>query len=375
MSSTPIVLIALEHVRVTPSTVWSFLRVSAGGIDGVGECSLMRDTAGLDAAFVRARASLVGRTIADARAWTTASDERPLATAAIASAIDQALDDRDGRARGRPTSLAHGSLRRDTIPLYANINRRTTDRTADGFFASAAAIAARGWRAFKIAPFDGVTPDTCASPAGRAMIEAAVGRVAAVRDAIGPEAELYVDCHWRFTPPAARRAIDALAPLRVTWFECPLPEAHEHIDDLRALRGHANAMGMRLAGLEELTAPAAFARWLEAGAYDVVMPDVKYVGGIAAAIEVGALAATHGAACAPHNPTGPVCHAASLAACAAMDGFLVLEQQVDETPFFFEIAGDGLPRPVAGMSDLPGGPGLGVELDLRPAREAFPSPG
>jgi galactonate dehydratase len=366
--------LALEHVRVTPATVWSFLRVSAGGIDGVGECSLMRDTASLDAAFAHARAALAGRTIAEARAWTTANDDRPLAAAAIASAIDQALDDRDGHARGRPAALAHGSLLRDTIPLYANINRRTTDRTVDGFFASAAAIAARGWRKFKIAPFDGVTPENSASPDGRALIDVAIARVAAVRDAIGPDGELYVDCHWRFTPSAARRAIDALAPLRVTWFECPLPETPDHVDDLRALRGHANAMGMRLAGLEELTAPAAFGRWLEAGAYDVVMPDVKYVGGIAAVIEVGALAATHGAACAPHNPTGPVCHAASLAACAAMDGFLVLEHQVDETPLFFALAGDGLPRPLAGASDLPGGPGLGVELDLRPARAAFPLP-
>jgi galactonate dehydratase len=224
-------------------------------------------------------------------------------------------------------------------------------------------MVARGWRAFKVAPFDGLTPDVCDTADGRRKIDAGVARVAAVREAIGRGHDLYVDCHWRFSPPAARRAIDALALLGVTWFECPLPERPDAVAALRSLRAHANGMGMRLAGLEELTAPADFARWLRAGAYDVVMPDVKYAGGIGALLEIGALAAAHGVACAPHNPTGPVCHAASLAACAAMDGFLVLEHQADETPLSFALAGPGLPRPCGGTSALPAGAGLGIELD------------
>jgi galactonate dehydratase len=122
---------------------------------------------------------------------------------------------------------------------------------------------------------------------------------------------------------------------------------------------------MVLAGLEELTSPRAFERWLAQGAYDVVMPDVKYAGGIRALVAIGALCAKHGAACAPHNPSGPVAHAASLAACAAMPAFRVLEHQVDETPRFFAIAGEGLPAPRDGASALPAGPGLGLEPDLR----------
>ena len=93
------------------------------------------------------------------------------------------------------------------------------------------------------------------------------------------------------------------------------------------------------------------------------MPDVKYCGGIGPLVEIGDLAARHGAACAPHNPTGPICHAASLAACAALAPPLLLELQWDETPWFYELA-PATPRPANGESALPEGAGLGVELDL-----------
>jgi galactonate dehydratase len=175
--------------------------------------------------------------------------------------------------------------------------------------------------------------------------------------------ELFVDCHWRFTPAAAARTIDALAALRVVWFECPIPERSETIGAIRTLRAHANAHGMRLAGLEELTSAEAFHPWLSAGAYDVVMPDVKYCGGIASLIAIDAEASRHGIACAPHNPTGPVCHAASLAACSAIAPPVLLELQWDETPAFYAM-GPGLPRASGGSSALPDRPGLGVGLDL-----------
>src|SRR6185436_20717350 len=99
---------------------------------------------------------------------------------------------------------------------------------------------------------------------------------------------------------------DALAERGVTWFECPIAERLEAIPDLKRIRTRANARGMRLAGLEELPAPSAFRPYIDAGAYDVVMPDVKYAGGIGGILAIAAAARAHGIACAPHNPTGPV---------------------------------------------------------------------
>lgn len=64
--------------------------------------------------------------------------------------------------------------------------------------------------------------------------------------------------------------------------------------------------GYTLTRLDELTHPDAFRPWPEAGCDDVVMPDVKYAGGISGVLRVAELAAQYATACAPHNPMGPV---------------------------------------------------------------------
>jgi galactonate dehydratase len=282
-----------------------------------------------------------------------------IAVAAIASAVEQALWDLAGRSSQRDVTSLLGADHARSIALYANINRRTLDRSPEGVAASAREAAAAGFTRFKFAPFDDLVPADEGSPHGRDKFEAGIARMTAMREALGPGADIYVDCHWRFGIAGARRAIDALAALGVTWFECPLPEEERAIPDIVALRAHANANGMRLAGLEAMTSREAFAPWLAAGAYDVVMPDVKYCGGIEELIAIGGDALAHRAACAPHNPSGPVSHAASLVACAHLPPPVLLEHQWDETPRFHELAGPGLPMPAGGASALPDGPGLG----------------
>jgi len=73
--------------------------------------------------------------------------------------------------------------------------------------------------------------------------------------------------------------------------------------------------------------------------------------------------AGRGIAVSPHNPTGPICHAASLQLCAALPGFSMLEMQLDETPLFWSLAEPGLPPVDGGSSAVPAGAGLGVTLD------------
>src|SRR5262249_21988300 len=137
--------------------------------------------------------------------------------------------------------------------------------------------------------------------------------------------------------------IDALAALDVTWLECPIAENDDARPVLARMRAHANRRGMRLAGCEMQTDEAAFAAFLDAGAYDVVMPDVEYVGTLDAMLRIAARAARAGAACAPHNPSGPISHAASLHVSAAMPDLLTLETQFDETPHFDALVAGGLP--------------------------------
>lgn len=326
-----------QAIRVTPRTTWTFARVLAeDGTEGWGEGTLEGRSAEVAAEIeaFNGRLSVLGPIPAD------------LVKAAAYSAVEQAMWDLKARAAGRALVELLGGAKRERVALYANINRGTTDRSPAGFAARAAEAVALGFGAIKIAPFDGVTPSE------NHGIEVGYARIAAAAQAIGKRAELQVDCHWRFDEPAAREALAECARLGVTWFECPLPETPEHYPAIRRLRAQANAAGMRLAGAETFVGAEGFRPLLERGLYDVVMPDVKYCGGLSECLRIAGLAASHGAACSLHNPSGPVCHAHSLHLSAALAGEERLEYQHGETPRFFSIA-PGLEAPRGGSAAPP----------------------
>ncbi|WP_213989442.1 enolase C-terminal domain-like protein [Sodalis sp. dw_96] len=355
----------LLHCPVTEKTTWSFIKLRlSDGMTGWGEASWVRHPAALDVYHALARERLLGQD------WTglteyLSGDTVTLQQAAIWSALDQAMWDIRGQRRGCPSSALTGSLHHECVPLYANINRSITDRSEPGFMLAGQKAVAAGFNRIKIAPFDGLTPENLRSPQGVKLMELGLSRVAATRAGIGA-ADLYVDCHWRFDAQSASAVMKELSALGVSWFECPLPETSENIPALKRLRGQANGLGMRLAGLEELISPALFTPWLAAGAYDVVMPDVKYARGISGVLAVASLAAAYGIGCAPHNPSGPICHAASLVACAVSETIDLLEHQFDETPAFWQMIDDDFPRPRNGESLLPSAWGLGTPLRLPP---------
>jgi galactonate dehydratase len=196
-------------------------------------------------------------------------------------------------------------------------------------------------------------------------MQAGLARIAAVRSQIGADRRLMVDCHWRFDAATASRLITAAAEFGLYWIECPILEIDANIPALVRLRNSANDRGIRLAGLELGIGYEAFRPYCEAGAYDVMMPDVKYMGGLREMLRAAEAFARFGVAMSPHNPTGPIAHAASLHVSAAMAAFDMLELQYDESPLFDSLVGDDLPPRIDGHSVLPSGPGLGVRLALR----------
>src|SRR4029079_3873320 len=165
--------------------------------------------------------ALVGHTADAARAKLDVASIRDLAEAAAVRALDQALNDLSAQRANVPLAAHLGTPRTARVPLYANINRGTLDRTPDGFAARAREVAGRGFDAVKIAPFDDVRPDIAHTPEGRALIERGIARIAAVRDALGPARTLMVDCHWRLTEMAAADLLRELEPYGLFWFECP----------------------------------------------------------------------------------------------------------------------------------------------------------
>jgi galactonate dehydratase len=369
-----VVVAALEplRVQVTDRTTWVFAKLrSAEGLVGLGEGSLEGRADAVSAAIERLGQPLIETRFGaghEAARWTMArlDESAGLVEAAALSAIEQALHDLIARSRGERLAESLGAVHRDPVPMYANINRGTTTRQPGQFAERALRAARQGFGGVKLAPFDNLTPDACDTAAGRALIEAGLARVAAVREAFDShglgDRSLMVDCHWRFSDRMATDMIHELAALRVNWYECPVPETPDHFDTLKRLRSAANARGMRLAGAELMVGLQGFLPILRAGLYDVVMPDVKYVGGLEETLRVAAAAVHFGAQCSPHNPSGPICHAQSLHVASVIPNMPLLEVQFEETPRFVEIADAGLPGFVDGASALPAGPGLGVTL-------------
>lgn len=357
----------LEVVRVGVNHRgdWLFVRlVTDEGLVGIGEAS-HGGASGRDAIVSailthQCRPALLGRdpqavVAATAAIWRFGQGRA--GTTAV-SACEQALWDLAGKAAGLPVHRLHGGPVRTEIPLYANINRATTDRSPHGFATTAKAAVGEGFRAIKLAPFDGMNQRRVHEPDGRARMATGLDCVAAVRHAVGPDIDVLVDCHSHFDVATAMIVAEALRSLGITWFEEPLPS--EDIEGLQRLRAHVP--DMELIGGEELFGLTGFRPYFDGGVWDLVMPDVKHCGGISELLAIARVAESRGVFVAPHNPSGPVAMAASAQAAAAMPHLRFLEHAWGEV--------DWRPRLVSpeerianGVYTLPTGPGLGVELD------------
>jgi galactonate dehydratase len=352
---------------VTRRGGWLFVRLhTTDGRVGVGEASQSGDDAATDALIRDVLAPrLLG--VDPRRPGGRLSDElavlaRPQpdggAAATALSAVDQALWDLRAQAHGVALHEVLGGARCAAVPLYANVNRGVWDRSPAGFAAQARAAVAAGFRAVKCAPFDGVTPASSAEPGGWRTVEEGIARVAAVREAIGPEIDLMVDCHSRFTVETAVRAAEALAPLGLLWLEEPLAWSADP-DGLREVRAR---VPMPTAAAEHAHGLATYWPLVRDPIADVLMPDVKHCGGPWTLQQVGALTAAAGLGVSPHNPSGPISTLASAQVAATLPNVRRLEYPFGEVDWRDDLVG-GCERIVDGELRLPSGPGLGATLN------------
>jgi galactonate dehydratase len=183
-----------------------------------------------------------------------------------------------------------------------------------------------------------------------------------MREAIGPDIELMVDCHSFFDVPLAERVARRLEPQDLAWFEEPV--APDRVKETREIR---RRIKQPMAGGELLYGLEGFAELCRNQTVDVIMPDVKHCGGLIELTRIAAAAEQQGVAVAPHNPSGPVSTAASVPVCAVLKNFRLLEVQWGEVEWRHDI----LSPPeqfVDGTLRVPDRPGFGVELNERVVR-------
>ena len=181
-----------------------------------------------------------------------------------------------------------------------------------------------------------------------------------MRGAVGPDVDLLIEMHGRFTPAAAIQIACELEPLDPFWIEEPVPP-----ENPKALKRVSSRVSCRVASGERIHARHDFRELLELECVDVLQPDLTMCGGIREVSKLAAWADVYYVLVAPHNVGGPVGTAAALHFAATTPNFLVLEHFNDFADSYVKAAAPGNPDVVDGYFALLTGPGLGVVLDER----------
>ena len=266
-----------------------------------------------------------------------------------AAAIEMAMWDIVGKALDRPVHDLLGGRVHERLPAYANA-WYGAGATPSEIAEAARAVAARGYRGLKFDPFEdaGRDPD-------RASIRRAVAVVEAVRDAVGPDVDVLIDAHGRFSPGSAIAIAQAMEPADLFWFEEPCDP-----ENAAALASVGRNIRTRLATGERCTSRFLVPGLLETHEIDVLQPDIIHVGGILEAKKIAAMADAAYVPVSFHNPFGPVATAAALQLDTCTTNFIMQESFCEyDVPYRFDLL-DHAPRPVGGHYVLNGLPGLGV---------------
>jgi galactonate dehydratase len=290
------------------------------------------------------------------------------AAMAALSGIEIALWDILGQVAGLPIYQLLGGACHDRVRVYADGFFRGADPTPEAYGEKAEAAVAQGLTALKLDIDDflylGERPALIrchGADLGRhitnAEIRQVAASVAAIRDCLGPDVGLALDCHWAFDVPSALRLARALEPYDLMWLEDPTPSKSPV-----ALAQLAARLPMPLCLGEALATRFEFREILERGGAHVIMPDVASSGGVLEMKKIAALADTYYVPMAPHDMVGPVATAASLQLCATIPNLLVLEHQLTDVPWRQELL-DAPLRVQDGYYALPTRPGLGFALN------------
>jgi galactonate dehydratase len=284
------------------------------------------------------------------------------------SGVEIAMWDLIGKACGQPVYRLLGGRCHARLPAYAN-GWYGGATSARDFAERAREAVGRGYRALKFDPFGVAWKDPTPEES-----EAAIERVAAVREAVGPRVALMIEFHGRLSAGSAVAMIRALERFDPAW--CEEPVAPESLDLLAEVKRSVRAP---IAAGERLYTLADFGRLTALRAADVVQMDVAHCGGILASKKVAAMAAVQDLRVAPHCSVGPVALAACLHFDMSTPNFLIQEAFAEfDVPWRNELV-RGWDPIQDGAFVLPDAPGLGLDLDEEAiarhpyVRNAFPS--
>jgi len=352
---------ATTYVVGNPWKNWLFVRLDTDqpGLYGLGEGTLNAFAKTVEAAIHELAPRYEGidpfqiETIFQRMTRDLYSEGGQIHLNAVA-AIEVACWDIIGKATGRPIYDLLGGRYHESLHTYAN-GWYAGPRTPESFAERARAVIDRGYRAMKFDPFGAAwrTMD----PRDRQL---SLDIVRAVRETVGPDIELMIEGHSRFSVSEAIWIGERLAEFEPTWFE--EPTHHLKVD---AVVEVARRVPVPVATGESYSSTHQFAELLAHNAVHILQPEPGSMGGIWKTRQVCAMADAHYAMVAPHNAQGPISTATCVQLGACTPNLLV-QELFDEFNVDWERE---LVQPhvevVDGRIQIPEQPGLGVDLNWR----------
>ncbi|HHW10193.1 MAG TPA: mandelate racemase/muconate lactonizing enzyme family protein [Firmicutes bacterium] len=269
---------------------------------------------------------------------------------AALAAMEFACWDIMGKAAGQPLYNLLGGQCRDKMRAYANGWYRGP-RTPEHFYRKAKEVVAKGYTALKFDPFGSAWRTM-----ERKELHLALEIIKAVREAVGPDVDILIEGHNRFSVYTALTIAEAMAPVQPTWFETPVPP-----HPISAVIEVARRSPVPIACGEDYSSREEFAQLLSADAIHIVQLEPQFLG-LATAKQVCAMAHAHHAVTAPHSAQGPLCSLVCAHLNAATPNFFLHEIFDD----FNEPWEKKILTQTAVVKDgyvqLPEGPGIGASL-------------
>jgi galactonate dehydratase len=282
------------------------------------------------------------------------------------SGIEQALWDIAGKVLGKPVYQLLGGAVRDRVRMYTHLGggemravyEAQSAKSANYFVDLALEQIAKGYTAIKVL----LTPPT-ESLSGIGEYRHAAKLMEALREAVGEEIDIMVDCHGRHFAGNAIEFCRVLAPYKPYFVEEPVPP--ENVDVMAELR---RVSPVAIATGERLTTRFEFRPVFEKQACHVIQPDLCHCGGLWEAKKIAAMAEVYYMGVAPHNPLGPVANAAALHFAMSTPNFLIQEDMVGDVPWRWDVVQHRLSMDNGYW--LPcDAPGLGIEVNEQAAKE------
>jgi L-alanine-DL-glutamate epimerase-like enolase superfamily enzyme len=271
------------------------------------------------------------------------------------AAIDVALWDIKGKAFGQPVWRLLGGAR-ERVPVYATFGFGFFDR--EQLAAAAKLWVSQGFRRLKMTVGNEALRRRDARPPIDVIREDAA-RVRAVREAIGPDVELFIDGNCNLDLYHATRLAEMVKPYGIAFFEEPLTQ-----NDALQMAQLRRSTGMPLACGQNEGLAFRFRDLLLHQAIDFAQPNVVISGGFSQCLRIAGMAAAFNVPVANGGAWG--FHNMHLQAGVA-NGTLV-EHHYLAVELCRQIYRE-LPAPADGFIALPQTPGLGFEPNRDAIRE------